>query len=277
MSYFVSAAELRTELDSGSGPVLLDLRYDPGKGSAPERFENAHLPGAHFVRLEEVFADPDANGGGNAPLPRPEKLEQALRDLGLSAASDIVVYDDTSGGPAARAWWVLTWAGARNVRVLDGGLTAWITAGENTVDGGPSATPAPGDFDVVPGGLPHHDADAVAQLIESDSPLLLIDTRGRPQFTGEADKPRTGHIPRARNLPQTALTTPEGRVRSRDEVSAILSDLRAGDEQIVAYCGAGVSSAYGVLVLAENGISATLYPGSFSDWVSDSARPVEQV
>lgn len=276
MSYFVSAAELRTELDSGSGPVLLDLRYDPGKGSAPERFENAHLPGAQFVRLEEVFADPDADGGGNAPLPRPEELEQALRDLGLSAASDVVVYDDTSGGPAARAWWVLTWAGAQNVRVLDGGLKSWTAAGGKTVDG-PSAAATPGVFDVVPGGLPHYDVDDVARLIESDSPVLLIDTRGAPQFSGEAGKPRTGHIPRARNVPQSTLTTSDGLARSRDEVTAVISGLRAGDEDIVAYCGAGVSSAYSVLVLAESGIVATLYPGSFSDWVSDPNRPVAQV
>ncbi|MET8209158.1 rhodanese-like domain-containing protein [Streptomyces sp. NPDC005373] len=277
MSHFISVDDLAAALTTDTPPILLDLRFDPGAGSAPARFEKGHLPGARFVRLENIFADVSGNGGGAAPLPQPEPLEDGLRELGLDNDTDIVVYVDTTGSAAARAWWVLTWAGAERVRVLDGGIKAWATAGQDLVVDDDKPRGAQGSFTVRAGRLPSTDAAGLEPLVTGRGEAwVLIDTRRPPQFAGEEENPRTGHIPGAQNLPQPIFTQADGTVADRSAVLASLASVGADESELVLYCGAGVSSAYAVLALAEHGIPATLYAGSFSDWAADPSRPVEQ-
>lgn len=275
MSYFISAEELRARISKGS-PVLLDLRFDPGHGSSADRFIQGHIPGALFVELESVFADPDATGAGNAPLPVPERLGELLRALGLDNDSEVIVYDDTSGGPAARAWWVLTWAGATNVRVLDGGLTAW-KKGRLPVEEGEHTRPLPGAFEVRAGQLESIDINQVASLVEqSDTGTVIADTRGAAQFAGDESKPRTGHIPGARSLPQALFVDAHGRRADEAVIRSHLASLDVDGQRLVVSCGAGISSAYVALALRDIGVASELYPGSFSEWAADPARPVAQ-
>lgn len=271
MSNLIDAAELAAALATDRPPVLLDLRFDPGKGSDLERYLAGHIAGARFVALEQVLANPNLEGAGNAPLPDPEALEEKLRDLGLDNDTPVVAYDDTSGGPSARAWWTLTWAGATNVRVLNGGLKAWTGA----LEPGSSEAPTPGGFIVSAGRLPTVDVEEILKISKGTVDADLVDTRGSAQYKGDPNDPRTGHIPGARNVPQTALLGPTGQLADSTQLADALR-VGASPTRLVAYCGAGISSAYVVLALAELGIDAALYPGAFSEWNASDARPVEQ-
>jgi thiosulfate/3-mercaptopyruvate sulfurtransferase len=202
-------------------------------------------------------------------MPTPAVLQRALRRAGISAGSTIVVYDDWNGLSAARAWWLLRWAGLPDVRVLDGGLTAWT--GPLTRE---PAVPTEGDVVVRPGSLPVLTADQAAKLARSG---ILLDVRAGERYRGEVEPidPVAGHIPGAVNAPTTDNLAPDGRLLPPEALRARFAALGLdGSQPIGAYCGSGVTAAHELLALAVAGIDAVLYPGSWSEWVSDPARPV---
>ena len=279
MSALVSAADLRAELASPAPPVLLDVQWiltgAPGPAGR-ERYAAAHLPGATFVDLDSELAGPVGTGGhgGRHPLPEVGVVEAVLRRSGAGSGSPVVVYDQGPGFAAARAWWVLRWAGALDVRVLDGGLAAWCAGGWETTTEVPN--PAPGDFAAREGSLPVLDADSAAAVARTG---VLVDARAPERFSGEVEPidPVAGHVPGAVSAPTTANSGPDGVMRSavglRDRFSSL--GIRADAAPVGVYCGSGVTAAHALLALHEAGIDATLYVGSWSDWVSDPTRPVE--
>ncbi|MEV7661921.1 sulfurtransferase [Paenarthrobacter sp. NPDC089316] len=274
MRHFIEASELSIALTGDRPPVVLDLRFDPGKGSDISRYEQGHIVGARFVALEQTLVQTEAATLG--PLPDPLALEESLRGLGLDNDTPVVVYDDTSGGPSARAWWVLTWAGATQVRTLNGGLAAWRAAGLPLVPGSDATPVAKGTFTVAAGGLASVEADDVEQIVAKRS-AIVIDTRAPAHFAGDPEKARSGHIPGSVNLPQTAFRGADGRhVTDAATTDLLFSAGVKTDTDIVLSCGGGISSAYVALVLLEHGNNVMLYPGSFSDWVTNPAHPVEQ-
>ncbi|MFG1676764.1 sulfurtransferase [Micromonospora sp. NPDC049282] len=269
----VEPDRLAAELDRADPPVLLDVRWRLAGPPGRDDHTAGHLPGAVFVDLDtELCGRPGA--AGRHPLPDPAALQVALRAAGVRAGHPVVVYDGGDGMSAARAWWTLRWAGHRAVRVLHGGWPAWTAAGLPVDTTTPE--PAPGDVTVTPGALPVLDAAQAARLAAADAGVLL-DVRAAPRYRGETEPvdPVAGHVPGAVNLPAPAYVT-QGRFPAAEALRARFAEAGVDDGAPVgAYCGSGVTAAQAVLALHLAGRpDAALYVGSWSEWVTDPARPV---
>jgi thiosulfate/3-mercaptopyruvate sulfurtransferase len=272
----IGVPELARLLDAASpgaaGVALLDVRWRLGGPPGRELYAAGHIPGAVFVDLDADLAGPPGPGGRH-PLPAPADLERAMRLAGVSDGLPVVVYDDADSTAAARAWWLLRYFGHRSARVLDGGFRAWTAAGRPA--SGDARRPGPaGDFTARPGQLDVLDADGAAALARSG---LLLDARAGERYRGEAEPvdPVAGHIPAAVSAPTAENVNPDGTFRAPAELAARFRALGAADGRPVgAYCGSGVTAAHEVLALSLAGIAAALYPGSWSEWITDPTRPV---
>ncbi|MBH5337391.1 sulfurtransferase [Streptomyces pactum] len=271
MTAIITASALMNELAADRPPVLLDVRWQLGGPPGYPEYRAGHLPGAVYVDLDRDLAGPPS-AAGRHPLPELSVLTAALRRAGVTADRAVVVYDGGQGWAAARAWWLLRWAGHRAVRVLDGGLAAW------TAEGGPLTTEEPdvteGDFTPVPGGMPVLTADEAAALARRG---VLLDARAAERYRGEVEPidPVGGHIPGARSAPTTENTGPDGRLLPAARLAGRFAGLGAGPgAEVGVYCGSGVSAAHQVLALDVAGIPAALYVGSWSEWSADPSRPV---
>jgi thiosulfate/3-mercaptopyruvate sulfurtransferase len=266
----VSAGQLAAELTGPDAPVVLDCRWSLAAGADRDGYDRGHLPGAVFVDLDRELSGPPVDGGGRHPLPDPRAFQAAMRRAGVSAGRPVVAYDQGEPGGAARAWWLLGWFGHPAVRVLDGGLPAWVAAGLPLVADVPD--PEPGDLEARPGGRALLDADGAAGLAASG---VLLDARAPARYQGleEPVDPVAGHIPGAVNLPMAGLLGERGLVPPATLRQA-LADAGAGQGPVGAYCGSGVVAAHLVLALEAAGVPAALYAGSWSDWVADPGRPV---
>ena len=271
MRPLISPAELAASGDR-ERPVVLDVRWRLGGPPGEESYRDGHLPGAVFVDLDTALAAPPGEGGRH-PLPAPETLQRELRKAGVRTGHPVVVYDDADGSIAARAWWLLRWAGHSEVAVLDGGYAAWLAEGREVTTEVP--TPTPGDIEVHPGAMPVLSADEAAALAREGT---LFDARAHARYTGETEPvdPRAGHIPGAINAPSSEHAAPDGRwhtpaaLANRFAALGLTPNTPAG-----AYCGSGVTASSVVLALeiAGHPEPAALYPGSWSHWSQDPNRP----
>lgn len=266
----ISAEDLAARSDT---PALLDVRWQLGGPPGRPEYEQGHIPGAVFVDLDTELAGPPG-AAGRHPLPTPERFEAAMRAAGLDHDGPVVAYDGGNLMAAARAWWLLRYFGHAAVQVLDGGLSAWIAAGYATTTEKPSIPP--GNFVVRPGGMPTLDAEGAARLSAYG---VLLDARAPERFRGEHEPvdPVAGHIPAARNLPVALTLGGDGRLLEPAALRELFRDrgVRA-EAEVGVYCGSGVSAAQEVLALEVAGFRAALYPGSWSEWVTDPARPVSR-
>lgn len=267
----ISAAELIERLDAQSPPVVLDVRWEVSAGAQRDLYEQGHIPGGAFVDLDRELAAPSGTGGRH-PLPAPADFVAAMRTAGVSASRPVVVYDAANSLPASRAWWLLRHYAHPDVRVLDGGLAAWMAAGGALVGG--SEMPAPGDFEGKPGTMTVLDADGAAALARAG---VLLDARAPERFRGDVEPMDAvaGHIPGARNLPMADQLQPTGRFREPGELREGFARADVdGTVQVGAYCGSGITAAHTVLALQLAGLCGALYPGSWSEWVTDPQRQV---
>lgn len=264
----VSPEELADLLDRGERVVLLDVRGSiTGPPGRPEH-EAGHLPGAVFVDLETQLSAPPG-AGGRHPLPDPAAFEDAMRAAGVDDDVEVVAYDGATSLYAARLWWLLTDAGHRHVRVLDGGFAGWVAAGL-PVETGPVAAPARGGFVARPG---QRDRVSGEQIGADPGAYALVDVRAAERYRGEVEPldPVAGHIPGALNRPAAELLDAGARFRPAAEVAEAF----AGIEAPVLYCGSGITAAQALLALEAAGIEGgRIYPGSWSDWIRDPAHPV---
>lgn len=258
----ISATELARRLASGDPVTILDVRWQLSEPDGRAAYEQGHLPGAVYVSLEDELSDHSITGRGRHPLPSGRDVEAAARRWGVRVGVPVVVYDDWNRAGSARAWWVLTAAGIPDVRILDGGLAAW----RGDLESG-SVTTEPGDIaathaDLYNGGLPTLTAEQAAGL-----GAALLDARAPERFRGDVEPvdPVAGHIPGARNVPSTTLLTEDGHFLPAD-----LGPVSG------AYCGSGVTASVLVAAAAAAGTEIALYPGSWSEWSSQSTRPVER-
>jgi thiosulfate/3-mercaptopyruvate sulfurtransferase len=263
----VSAADL---LADGGRVVLLDVRWALGDDQGHADYLAGHLPGAVFVDLETELADPPTPADGRHPLPSLQRLQACARRWGIRDGDAVVAYDATGGLAAARAWWLLRWGGLTDVRLLDGGLDAWVAAGGELTDG--DVVPEAGDVTLTGGGMPVLSIDEAAALPASGG--LLLDARAAERYRGEVEPidPRAGHVPGAVSGPTTENLT-DGRFRPAAELAERFADLGAVTGTTVGvYCGSGVTAAHEIAALAHAGIEAALWPGSWSQWSSDLGR-----
>ena len=272
MQILIDALELKQLSSANPDLVLLDVRWALGDPEGRSHYEQAHIPGAVYVDLEAELSGTPGGGRGRHPLPEPAALQDAARRWGVRQDSHIVAYDDVGNLSAARAWWLLRWAGLSAVQLLDGGLGAWRREAYPLESG--TVLPSRGDVRIVPGGLPVLDADAAATLARSG---LLLDARAGARYRGEVEPvdPRAGHIPGARSAPTTANLRADGTFESPPALARRFRSLGAGmGGPIGAYCGSGITATHEIVALALAGLDGALYPGSWSEWVSDPARPV---
>ena len=265
----LSAPELR----------ILDCRFaldDPAYGRT--RYAAGHVPGAQFADLERDLSGPIIKGvTGRHPLPDPARLQEALRAWGVDQDSTIVLYDDGPGAFAARAWWLLAWLGKRDgVFLLDGGFQAWQAADLPVT--AQVTEPARGDFTARPDACLVVEADQLGRRL-AEPGLTLIDARALPRFRGEVEPldPVAGHIPGARCAPFTDNLGADGRFLPPEQLRQRFENLLAGrnPEQLVAYCGSGVTACHNLFAMSLAGLPlAPLYAGSWSEWITDPARPV---
>jgi thiosulfate/3-mercaptopyruvate sulfurtransferase len=249
------------------------VRWTLGGPPGRSEYEQGHIPGAAFVDLDTELAGPPG-AGGRHPLPDPAVFQRAMRAAGVSGGRPAVVYDAGSSLSAARGWWTLRYFGHPDVAVLDGGLAAWVAA-EGALEREPPEI-APGDFVARPGGMPVLDAAGAGEL--AGGPGLLLDARAPERYRGEVEPvdPVAGHIPGAVNRPTTENVDADGRFLAAERLRAGFeaAGVREG-APVGAYCGSGVTAAHEVLALTLAGYTdAALYPGSWSEWIVDPARPV---
>jgi len=268
----LDAGALRRELAGPAAPVLLDVRWALGDPHGRDHHRAGHLPGAVYVDLDTELAAPPTSTGGRHPLPELADLQAAARRWGVDAGSRVVAYDATGGTAAARAWWLLRWAGVPDVRLLDGGLAAWTDTG-GVLEAGPGRVPTPGDVTLTGGGMPVLDADGAARLARDG---LLLDARAGARYRGEVEPvdPRAGHVPGSVSAPTTDTLTPDGRFLEPTALGDRFARMGAGTgTRIGVYCGSGVTAAHEIAALASLGIEAALFGGSWSAWSTDPTRP----
>jgi thiosulfate/3-mercaptopyruvate sulfurtransferase len=258
---------------------IFDCRFaldDAEHGS--RNYEQAHIPGAFFLDLEKDLSGQVVPGQtGRHPLPQPEQLIERLRAAGLNLDSEVVLYDDGPGAFAARAWWLLAWLGKRNgVYLLDGGFKVWCDAGGVVTKQLPSHEP--GDFDGTPDSSMVIDAQQLQDRLGQPD-LTLLDARALPRYLGENEPidPVAGHIPGARCVPFTENLNATGRYLSPEQLRSRFDQKLAGRpaNTLVAYCGSGVTACHNLFALCLAGYPmAKLYPGSWSEWITDPSRPI---
>jgi thiosulfate/3-mercaptopyruvate sulfurtransferase len=273
----ISANELRGRLAREDGrPLVLDVRWVLGDPNGHRHYTERRVPGSVYVDLNTDLATPPSPLEGRHPLPSPEQFQATARRWGLRRGQSAVVLDDNGGMSAARAWWLLRWAGHEDVLILDGGLRAWIDAGHD-VDGPDAPIPVlePGDVVLGGGHLPTLGMDAAAGFPGRG---VQLEARGAERYRGEQEPidPRAGHIPGAISAPTAANLEDNGKFKDPRQLRARFEALGvvAGKPDAAAvYCGSGVTAAHQVAALAVAGIHAALYPGSWSQWSNHPDRP----
>jgi thiosulfate/3-mercaptopyruvate sulfurtransferase len=262
-----------------TGPdwVVFDCRHDL---ASPERgrteYAQSHIPGARFLHLDEDLSAHKNGRNGRHPLPDPERLAERLGEAGVDSRKQVVAYDAQGGMVAARLWWLLRWLGHLPVAVLDGGWNQWIAEGR------PQTAEVPQPQAARFSGRARNDCRVGADFVREhlgDETTVLIDARAPDRFRGQNETidPIGGRIPFARNRFYRDNLDANGRYKTpemlRDEFRAILG--ATGPQQVVNYCGSGVSACHNLLAMEIAGLrGARLYPGSWSEWSADPARPV---
>ncbi|MBN3755020.1 sulfurtransferase [Paraburkholderia sp. Tr-20389] len=275
----ISAGNLAERLAAAPGSVfIVDCRFDLVDTEAGEQaYAAGHLPQAHYLHLDRDLSGAKTGSNGRHPLPDRQTLVDRLAALGLKQGQQVVAYDAQGGMYAARLWWLLRWLGHDSVALLDGGLQAWEAAGQPlTQDAPPKAT---GDFKAGAPLAVTVDAQAVERNIGTKE-RLVIDARAADRYRGENETLDRvgGHIPGARNRFFKDNLTDDGRFKSahtlRDEFNAVIP-AGVSAEHVVLQCGSGVTACHNALAMEIAGMhGAALYPGSWSEWSSNPARPV---
>jgi thiosulfate/3-mercaptopyruvate sulfurtransferase len=269
--------------------ILIDVRHDLNDPTAGLRaYAQGHLPNAAFLSVDEDLSGPPSPGnGGRHPLPAPKDFAKRLEALGATEDTLFVAYDASGGIFAARFWWLCRWIGHLRVGVLNGGIQAWIGAGGplQTDDYKPVVQPKADRGEplrVHPTACPRWSLDMVQTWVSAGSHseiAILLDARAPDRFRGEVEPfdPVAGHIPGAYNRPATMNLDASGRFKPatelREEFLALIGDQDPG--AVVHSCGSGITACHNLLAMEAAGLlGSALYPGSWSEWCGDSARPV---
>jgi thiosulfate/3-mercaptopyruvate sulfurtransferase len=271
VSPLLSVDELSQLVGRDPALVVLDVQWTLGRTDGYDRYLEAHVPGARYVDLDRELAAPASVALGRHPLPSHDDFQQTLRTLGVTGDSTLVVYDQSHSFSAARLWWLLRYAGLE-ARVLDGGLSAWVTGG-HPVESGVVAAATPSRVEIDWDRLPTVSIDAAALFPASG---VLLDARAGERYRGEVEPmdPRAGHIPGAVSAPTTGNLDAAGAFLPPAQLHERFTALGIGRHtNVAAYCGSGVTAAHELLALEVAGLRGALFPGSWSQWSHDASRP----
>ncbi|WP_036746486.1 sulfurtransferase [Paenibacillus sp. UNC451MF] len=255
--------------------VIADVRFNPKEALyGRQAYDAGHLPGAVFVDFKAELSDPAGEHGGRSPLPSAERLAKRFGELGIDRTTTVIVYEDVNGPAASRLWWLLRYIGVEDTRVLDGGYQAWTEAGlPVSVD-----KPQPAAREFIP--AVHEDwvvdVSTVKAVVNGKKDAKLIDSRDRNQYLGldAPFDPVAGHIPSALNYFWKDGLEAKGTWKSLQDLEKQFDKL-SKDEELIVYCGSGISATPNVLALKEAGFkNVRLYPGSWSDWISYKDNPI---
>lgn len=257
---------------SGRPPVLADVRWYLDGRSGRDAYEKGHLPGAVFVDLDRALAAEPGPAVGRHPLPTPEVFAEAMSAVGIGDETTVIAYDDAGGVVAARLVWMLRATG-HDAALLDGGLGAWpgpLDTGEATTEPA-HLTPRPWPGDLLA------DVDATADAAANGT-TVVVDARDADRYRGDREPvdPRAGHIPGAHNIPVRGNVGLDGAFLPVEELRARFAQAGITDAaDVISYCGSGVNACHNLLALEHAGLGVgRLFPGSWSQYSSDPARPV---
>jgi thiosulfate/3-mercaptopyruvate sulfurtransferase len=271
-SILISPDELAEALAFDTPPVVLDVRWRLDRPDGWPDYLEAHIPRAVYVDLDHELAEHGDPRDGRHPLPHIEALQASARRWGINDGDWVVVYDNLKNLSSARAWWLLRHAGIEDVRLLDGSLQGWTSAGHPLESG--EVTPDAGNVSLAYGGLPVIDIDDAGSFPEHGT---LLDARAGERYRGESEPidPRAGHIPGALSAPTSENVDEHGRFLSPAALRQRFRSIGlADDAHVAAYCGSGVTAAHEIAALTLAGYEAVLYPGSWSQWSNHPERAV---
>ena len=259
--------------------IVVDTRFDltePAKGE--QQYLDSHIPGARYAHLDRDLSGEKTGSNGRHPLPTVDQMRSRFGAIGISSGRQVAIYDADSGMYAARLWWMLRFMGHDAVAVLDGGLARWVREGYPVRPGDEHWTPA--RFEGDPRGEWRLDVAAVAAGL-SDPSRVLVDARAEGRFRGEGETldKVAGHIPGARNYFFQRNLGDDKTFKARDEIRGQWESLlgTTPPANVVMYCGSGVTACHNLLAMEHAGLSgARIFPGSWSEWSSDPARPIER-
>jgi thiosulfate/3-mercaptopyruvate sulfurtransferase len=267
--------------NSATHLVVVDCTFDLADPAAGRAIHHAgHIPGAYYLHLDNELSGAKNGANGRHPLPEREDFVARLRMLGVNDDTQVVAYDANGGVFAARLWWMLRWIGHPGAAVLDGGRQAWKAAGYPLEPGVPDEPALPeerGNLTLRPSLVPVVETADVHSNLHNQT-RLVVDARTEDRFRGENETldPVGGHIPGARN--HCFKQNLDGvRFKPADLLrSEWLATLGAHTpEDSIMQCGSGVTACHNLLALEVAGLSgAALYPGSWSEWCLDPARPM---
>lgn len=278
----ISADSLRALLACDAPSVVIDTSFDLGDVAAGEHsWREAHLPGSLYLHLDRDLCGaktgPDGVFRGRHPLPERADFARTLGRCGITPATQVVAVDRQGGMYAARLWWMLRWMGHAAVAVLDGGVPAWTAPGGAVVADAGTPGKAP----------PYPDRPSLAIAVAADGlaaqlgRIRLVDARAAERFRGEVEPldAAAGHIPGALNRFFKDNLDVDGRFKPADRLRAEFDALLGlrGAQAVVHQCGSGVTACHNLLAMEHVGLpGSALYPGSWSEWSADPARPIAQ-
>ena len=275
-SMLVTPEELARHLDDPQW-VVFDTRHDLVDTDAGRaEYEDAHIPGAYFLDMETELSGPKTGRNGRHPLPDVAQFAALIERCGVNPRSRVVVYDATGGCYAVRLWWMLRWLGLERVALLDGGWPRWLREKRPVSKEVPA--PRAGSFEPKPRLGALVDA-AFVERFREDPAVALVDARAAARYKGEQETldPVAGHVPGAVNRFWQRNLEPDGRFKDPQELREEFLDLfeDAAPARSVHMCGSGVTACHNLFAMELAGLGeALLYPGSWSEWCSDPARPV---
>ncbi len=257
--------------------IVIDCGFslaDPCFGK--NQYKKSHIPGALYAHLDDDLSSQVLTTTGRHPLPDVDAFVECLRNWGIKSDSQVIVYDNSEGSISSRLWWMLRWLGHEQVAVLNGGMSHWLGQGYPLDD----QIPTVDSSDIVPciNDEMWVDTHALSILLQSDH-CILLDARSHERFKGliEPIDKIAGHIAGAVNAPYEENLDNAGCYLDasilRDRFLTLLGDYRGQD--VVHMCGSGVTACHNMLAMEIAGLTGSrLYPGSWSEWISDRSRPV---
>ncbi len=262
MKNFVSVSYVKENLEH---LTILDVR---------EEYAQGHIPGAIPVSMEDL-AGPVREHGGRHPMPDDLALERLFAAMGLALEDEIVCVDEGDYVFAGRLWWTLKYLGFEQVKVLIGGYGAWVAQKGEVDTKAPQVSPV--ELKVKPRPELLISMEEVRDQVVDHPRVALVDSRSASRYRGEEEPIdfKAGHIPSALNYPYEEVLGGNP-VPDVEALKAHYGKLFDYDE-VVVYCGSGMTATVNLLLMEEAGLLPKLYVGSFSDWISYPENPIRTI